>query len=57
VYAQLIEEAETASTNKSLNSERRSYLETEINKADRAIKAKPLGGCDDYIELTSEELR
>lgn len=57
MYAQLIEEAETAATNENLDVERRAYLETAINKADRAIRAKASGGQDDYVELTLEELR
>ncbi|KAH7382126.1 ribosomal L28 family-domain-containing protein [Pyrenochaeta sp. MPI-SDFR-AT-0127] len=57
MYAQLIEEAETASTNENLDAERRSYLETAINKADRAIKATAAGGHEDYVDLTLEELR
>ncbi|KAF1852213.1 uncharacterized protein K460DRAFT_270468 [Cucurbitaria berberidis CBS 394.84] len=57
MYAKLIEEAETASVNDMLDVEKRSFLETAINKADRAIKAKTSGGQDAYVESTLEELR
>lgn len=57
MYADLIAEAETASTNQSLHEERRLFLETAISKADRAIRAKVSGGRDEYVELTLEELR
>ena len=57
MYAKLIEEAETASINDMLDAERRTFLETAINKADRAIKAKTSGGQDAYVESTLEELR
>ncbi|KAF2024415.1 50S ribosomal protein-like protein L24 [Setomelanomma holmii] len=56
-YARLIEEAESASTNEALDAVRKRYLETAISKADRAIRAKALGGPDDYIELTLDDLR
>ncbi len=56
-YAQLLTEAETASTNETLDVERRQYLESAINKADRAIKAKASGGAQEYVESTLEEIR
>jgi large subunit ribosomal protein L28 len=56
-YAKMLEEAETASTNDTLDAERRRYLETAISKADRAIRAKAAGGDEAYAELTLEELR
>jgi large subunit ribosomal protein L28 len=56
-YAALIAEAETASTNEAMDAERRSYLETAIEKADRAIKAKAGSGQDDYVESIVEEFR
>lgn len=56
-YAALIAEAETASTNQDMDAERRSYLETAIEKADRAIKAKAGSGQDDYVESIVEEFR
>jgi large subunit ribosomal protein L28 len=56
-YAQAIAEAETASTNEMLDVKRRKYLETAINKADRAIKARASGGEDAYVEWMVEEMR
>ncbi|KAG9185694.1 hypothetical protein G6011_07025 [Alternaria panax] len=56
-YAALIAEAETASTNEAIDAERRTYLETAIEKADRAIKAKTGSGQDDYVESVVEEFR
>jgi large subunit ribosomal protein L28 len=56
-YSALIAEAETASTNEALDAERRSYLETAIDKADRAIKARAGSGQDDYVESIVEEFR
>ncbi|KAE8873052.1 hypothetical protein PTNB73_02203 [Pyrenophora teres f. teres] len=43
-YAQLIKEAESASTNEVLDPERRAYLQIAMRKADIAIKAKASGG-------------
>ncbi|EOA90773.1 hypothetical protein ACJQWK_11197 [Exserohilum turcicum] len=56
-YASLIAEAETASTNEALDAERRSFLETAIQKADKAIKARAAGGKDDYVESVLEDFR
>ena len=57
MYAKMIEEAETASTNKTLDAERQLQLETAIDKADRAIRAKASDGEDDYAETAIEEIR
>ncbi|KAF2829592.1 hypothetical protein CC86DRAFT_367560 [Ophiobolus disseminans] len=57
MYSNMIDEAETASTNTALDAARRKYLETALNKADRAIKAKPAGGEDAYVDATIDELR
>ena len=57
MYAKMIEEAETASTNATIDAGRRTYLEIAINKADRAIKAKTAGGQDAYVESMVEDLR
>jgi len=57
MYAQMIEEAETASTNTALSAEKRQYLETAMNKADMAIMAKGSGGKDAYAEAMLVELR
>ena len=56
-YAKVIAEAETASTNQTLDAERRRYLERAIHKADLAIKAKAAGGQDDYVESMLEDRR
>ncbi|USP81017.1 54S ribosomal protein L24, mitochondrial [Curvularia clavata] len=56
-YAKVVTEAETASTNSTLNAERRRFLERAIHKADMAIKAKAAGGQDDYVESVLEEHR
>lgn len=56
-YAKVITEAETASTNQTLDAERRRYLERAIHKADLAIKAKAAGGQDDYVESMLEDRR
>ncbi|EUC35914.1 hypothetical protein COCCADRAFT_89602 [Bipolaris zeicola 26-R-13] len=56
-YANVIAEAETASTNQTLDAERRRYLERAIHKADLAIKAKAAGGQDDYVESMLEDRR
>jgi large subunit ribosomal protein L28 len=55
--AKEIAEAETASTNEALDAETRQYLESAINKADRAIKAKSSGGAQEYVKLTLEEIK
>ncbi|KAF2994957.1 39S ribosomal protein L24, mitochondrial [Curvularia kusanoi] len=56
-FASAIAEAETASTNTSLDEARRQYLENAINKADRAIKAKATGGVHEYMDMTVEEIK
>ncbi|KNG50051.1 50s ribosomal protein l24 [Stemphylium lycopersici] len=56
-YTKLIAEAETASTNAALDANKRMYLDTAIQKADKAIKAKATGGQDDYVESVMEDLR
>jgi large subunit ribosomal protein L28 len=56
-YAKMIEEAETAATNETLDATRRQYLESAIAKADRAIKARASGGKDAYVESAIEDMR
>jgi large subunit ribosomal protein L28 len=56
-YAKVVAEAETASTNETLDAGRRRYLARAIHKADMAIKAKAAGGQDDYVESVLEDLR
>lgn len=56
-FAKAITEAETASTNPTLDEKRRQYLESAIKKADKAIKAKADGGVAKYVEMTVEEIQ
>jgi large subunit ribosomal protein L28 len=56
-YANVIAEAETAATNKSLSDGRREFLGNAIRKADVAIRAKAGAGEDDYVEALLEEWR
>lgn len=56
-YAKAVVEAETASTNSALDERTRQYLESAINKADKAIKAKSSGGVQVYVEMAVEELK
>lgn len=56
-YAQLIEEAESASTNKALDSERRAYLQSAMRKAEIAIKAKASSGKEEYVNAVLDEFR
>lgn len=56
-FAKALAEAETASTNDSLDEKNRRYLESAINKADMAIKAKASGGAQEYVEMAVEELK
>lgn len=55
-YASLISDAETASTNDTLDIETKVYYANAIDKADRAIRARHSGGEDAYVELTLEDL-
>ncbi|KAF1924709.1 50S ribosomal protein L24 [Didymella exigua CBS 183.55] len=55
--AKALAEAETASTNQSLDEKTRQYYESAINKADMAIKAKQAGGVQGYVEMALEELK
>ena len=56
-FAKAVAEAETASTNSALDERRRQYLESAINKADKAIVARSAGGAKAYVELAVEELK
>ncbi|KAJ4381296.1 hypothetical protein N0V86_003645 [Didymella sp. IMI 355093] len=55
--AKALAEAETASTNQSLDERTRHYYESAIHKADMAIKAKASGGAQEYVEMAVEELK
>ncbi|KAH6618943.1 50S ribosomal protein L24 [Boeremia exigua] len=56
-FAKAVAEAETASTNQALDENRRQYLESAINKADMAIKAKASGGVQEYVEMSVEQIK
>jgi large subunit ribosomal protein L28 len=56
-YAQSIAEAETAFTNKALDAERRTFLDSAIKKAERAIIARERGGVNAYVDMTIEAAR
>lgn len=56
-FAKAVADAETASTNQALDEQTRQYLESAINKADMAIKAKASGGAQEYVEMTVEEIK
>ncbi|KAH8710049.1 ribosomal L28 family-domain-containing protein [Phaeosphaeriaceae sp. PMI808] len=51
MYAKIIQEAETAETNETLDPEWRAYLQTAVRKADWAIEASAAAGVDDYERL------
>lgn len=57
MYAQMIEEAENAAANDTLDAGRRAYLEDAIQKAGRAIRARADGGAETYAELKLKEMR
>lgn len=56
-YVQLIKEAEGASTNKTLDAERRAYLQSAMHKAEIAIKAKASSGKVEYVNAVLDVFR
>jgi large subunit ribosomal protein L28 len=56
-FTNALAEAETAATNQSLDEKTRQYYETQINKADMAIKAKASEGVQGYVEMVVEQLK
>jgi large subunit ribosomal protein L28 len=55
-FAKAIAEAETASTNSTLDEKRRQYLERAIKKAGWAVKAKAGRGWQEYMETVVADL-
>jgi large subunit ribosomal protein L28 len=56
-YADLIQEAETASTNLALDPQRRSYLQHAIYMANRAVQAEAAGGQDAFVQWAVDKFR
>lgn len=56
-FANALAEAEGASTNDTLDAERKQYLVNALSKADKAIRAKRADGKATYMDLVLEEWR